>query len=460
MGASTAADVIEVVLSWGGVMLEVAYVTAGERSPLGEEGDMLLPAELLGAARFEVVRYKGDHATVAAPARAGLRLTPGVLALQHPATGVRVAALGRGDAAEIAFGPFTLRVTRVVAERCRRGGPLVALREGAAGYIAGSAFFHVATVCFVALVAPSLQAAEEDDFEGDRIAYVQRMLNTTAARETNRPLDDPAPARGREAGGGQPARGADGEPGKADRPGEGRWAARGDAHPETATRGREHALSEAAAFGAIGLVAGMATSDPDAPTVPWGKAANGSDDVSTMGRLFGYSIDDVAGSGGIGLQGMGGGGGGTADAIGANGIATLGHGGGGCGGAGPCSGVGHGHGLLSGGRTSHFSVLGGSTTVNGRMPPEVIQRVVRQNNGRFRGCYEAALRANPGLAGRVAVKFVIDRGGAVAIAADGGSDLPDEGVRRCVVSSFLSLSFPAPQGGTVAVVYPIMFSPE
>ena len=99
---------------------------------------------------------------------------------------------------------------------------------------------------------------------------------------------------------------------------------------------------------------------------------------------------------------MGGGGGGTADAIGANGIATLGHGGGGCGGAGPCSGVGHGHGLSSGGRTSHFSVLGGSTTVNGRIPPEVIQRVVRLNNGRFRGCYEAALRTNPGLAGRVA----------------------------------------------------------
>jgi hypothetical protein len=60
----------------------------------------------------------------------------------------------------------------------------------------------------------------------------------------------------------------------------------------------------------------------------------------------------------------------------------------------------------------------------------------------------------------VTVKFVIDRTGAVALAADGGSDIPDEGVRRCVVASFLSLSFPSPENGSVTVVYPIMFSPE
>ena len=58
------------------------------------------------------------------------------------------------------------------------------------------------------------------------------------------------------------------------------------------------------------------------------------------------------------------------------------------------------------------------------------------------------------------MKFVIDRTGAVALAADGGSDIPDEGVRRCVVSSFLSLSFPRARQRQVTVVYPIIFSPE
>ena len=71
-----------------------------------------------------------------------------------------------------------------------------------------------------------------------------------------------------------------------------------------------------------------------------------------------------------------------------------------------------------------------------------------------------ALHGDPSLQGRVTVKFVIDRTGAVALAADGGSDIPDEGVRRCVVASFLSLSFPSPENGSVTVVYPIMFSPE
>ena len=97
--------------------------------------------------------------------------------------------------------------------------------------------------------------------------------------------------------------------------------------------------------------------------------------------------------------------------------------------------------------------------MNGRLPAEVIQRIVRQNFGRFRMCYEDGLRGNPSLQGRVGVKFAIDRSGGVAMASDGGSDLPDQGVVKCVVRGFENLSFPAPEGGIVTVVYPIVFSP-
>ncbi len=51
---------------------------------------------------------------------------------------------------------------------------------------------------------------------------------------------------------------------------------------------------------------------------------------------------------------------------------------------------------------------------SGRLPPEVIQRIVRQNFGRFRLCYENGLRNNPNLQGRVSVRFVIGRDGAVS----------------------------------------------
>jgi hypothetical protein len=101
----------------------------------------------------------------------------------------------------------------------------------------------------------------------------------------------------------------------------------------------------------------------------------------------------------------------------------------------------------------------GPASVGGRIPAEVIQRIVRENFGRFRFCYEGGLRASPGLEGRVAVKFVIDRSGAVALATDGGSDLPDREVVQCVVRGFGSLSFPPPEAGMVTVVYPILFQP-
>jgi len=100
----------------------------------------------------------------------------------------------------------------------------------------------------------------------------------------------------------------------------------------------------------------------------------------------------------------------------------------------------------------------GSTTVSGRLPPEVIQRIVRQNFGRFRLCYENGLRANPNLQGRVGVRFVIGRDGNVASVSNGGSDMPDAGVINCVMRAFYGLAFPIPEGGIVTVVYPIVFS--
>lgn len=101
----------------------------------------------------------------------------------------------------------------------------------------------------------------------------------------------------------------------------------------------------------------------------------------------------------------------------------------------------------------------GVTQVKGPLPPEVIQRIVRQNFGRFRLCYEKGLLSNATLEGKVVVRFVIDRGGAVSSAKDSASDLPDKAVVSCVVRGFANLSFPQPQSGEVTVTYPILFTP-
>ena len=98
----------------------------------------------------------------------------------------------------------------------------------------------------------------------------------------------------------------------------------------------------------------------------------------------------------------------------------------------------------------------GALTISGRLAPEVIQRIVRQNFGYFRMCYEKGLVKKPDLEGKVLTRFVIDKSGSLSTVKSSG-DLPAS-VVRCVEASFRGLSFPAPGGGVVTVSYPIVFT--
>jgi hypothetical protein len=102
---------------------------------------------------------------------------------------------------------------------------------------------------------------------------------------------------------------------------------------------------------------------------------------------------------------------------------------------------------------------GAPTLSSAGLPPEVVRRIVRQNFGRFRLCYEDGLRGDPTLGGEVKVRFVIDTDGAVSVASDAGSTLADPSVVTCVVRGFMGLSFPSPSAGSLVVVYPVYFAP-
>jgi len=189
---------------------------------------------------------------------------------------------------------------------------------------------------------------------------------------------------------------------------------------------------EAESGGMIGL--------PDSPAAPMGGAPSSAEGAPTTppGDAFG-AIGH--GAGGLGLSGIGEGGSGSGPEIG--------------------QGFGSGHGRLGGEhRVKPPSVRVGSVSVSGSVPPEVIQRIVRQNFGRFRLCYENGLRSNPNLQGRVSVRFIIGTEGSVSSLSNGGSDLPDAGVVACVVRSFSGLTFPPAESGVISVVYPILFLPE
>jgi len=214
---------------------------------------------------------------------------------------------------------------------------------------------------------------------------------------------------------------------------------------------------EARDFGMIGLLNTALGGDPGAPTSPWGRdTALGNDPLSAKGGMWGDAMGASYGDNGLGLSGTGLSGGGDGFGAGMGDVGTIGHGRG----DGIDDGFGHGHGNVGGQhKMREIGWKVGDTEVNGRLPKEVIQRVVRQNFGRFRLCYENGLRTNPGLTGRVSVKFVISRDGGVTLAQDGGSDLPDQSVVSCVVRGFGNLSFPPPQGGIVTVAYPITLTP-
>lgn len=97
-------------------------------------------------------------------------------------------------------------------------------------------------------------------------------------------------------------------------------------------------------------------------------------------------------------------------------------------------------------------------TVGPRLPPELIQRIVRRNFSRLRACYNEGLKGNPNLAGKITVRFVIAIDGTVnTVSAD--SSLPDQVVVSCVTRAFYSMQFPEPEGGLITVSYPIIFTP-
>ena len=194
--------------------------------------------------------------------------------------------------------------------------------------------------------------------------------------------------------------------------------------------------------------------------------------LPARGQMWGDSIGESFGAGGLGLSGIGEGGGRRAKGTGMGIMGTIGHG------ATPPpaaaskpsrtapprnagrlgQGFGSGSGRLGGSRRTPPRVRMGAGTVKGGLAPEVVRRIVRQNFGRLRLCYERELAKQPSRGGDVMVRFSIARNGKVAAARALGSSF-SEGLLKCVSLTFRRLSFPRPDAGVVTVAYPIRLTP-
>jgi hypothetical protein len=102
----------------------------------------------------------------------------------------------------------------------------------------------------------------------------------------------------------------------------------------------------------------------------------------------------------------------------------------------------------------------GAERVAGRLPPPLVQSIVRARYPLFQKCYGAGLGRDPQLEGRIQVRFVIVRDGSVSHVATDSSTLLDSEVLGCVLREFYQLRFPEPDGGMVTVVYSLILTPR
>jgi hypothetical protein len=452
---------IEIRIFWKGELFDLIELSpprtfhVGDGAVSNESVDFTLPdgAPALGATRLPLVVCEGRHVRVEVP--------PGGRATRRRANetaGDRVVAPGvllDGDVIDVEVGSVRFSIRRAETEgRCPR--TIFGADDGRpAVFFAASLLGAASLVGAVAMSMPPFGLDDDEGLDRERTYLMVQYLDAAAERQEEPPPSDAAEASG---GGGPSAEAARAESGALGRPEttERHHRASGTepgADPSPATS-RAEELRAAQTFGLIGLLSSGST----APTVaPWESPGVGSEAIA--GGLFG-DFGESAGTNGLALTGLGVGGGQRGESIGIGGIGVCPAGV--CPGMGP-GGWGPGGGAFRGpGHVAKAPAVRpmGITSLSGSIPAEVIQRIVRQSFGRFRGCYEDGLRTNPNLEGRVTARFVIARDGSVANVQSGGTDLPDTRVVSCVLRAYSSLSFPAPKDGIVTVVYPLMFSPS
>jgi hypothetical protein len=106
-----------------------------------------------------------------------------------------------------------------------------------------------------------------------------------------------------------------------------------------------------------------------------------------------------------------------------------------------------------------LSVREGLVTATGGLSEGEVREGMKATRAELEGCYQAALERNPNLEGRVTLAMEVGKKGGVMSARNGGSDIPDSGVVRCVQRAAGAVVFPA-KGAVTQVRYPVMFQPH
>jgi hypothetical protein len=93
--------------------------------------------------------------------------------------------------------------------------------------------------------------------------------------------------------------------------------------------------------------------------------------------------------------------------------------------------------------------------MEGNVPPEAVARVVKQNSGGLRACYEHALKRKPDLqyVSTVTARFQVKNSGSAAGVTF--SPHTDQDMEKCMASTMEKWRFPTFQGDPVAFEQPV-----
>jgi hypothetical protein len=240
---------------------------------------------------------------------------------------------------------------------------------------------------------------------------------------------------------GERHRGAEGQMGKKDAP---------KVQARSAPKAIDPNAKDLVKHAGILAVLGNGKGAPEGLSTVLGRGGLGGDLKGAVGNVFGATVGDAFGFGGLGLKGTGQGGGGGGDTIGIGAVGTKGRGGG-------LGGYGEGVGGLGKKADRDIGLATGDAKVVGAIDPELIRRVIREHASQIRYCYEQQLALNPKLEGKVAIRWQIDAAGRASATQVEPADttLASAEVHRCIMSRIVTWQFPKPKGGGIAIVkYP------
>ncbi len=95
---------------------------------------------------------------------------------------------------------------------------------------------------------------------------------------------------------------------------------------------------------------------------------------------------------------------------------------------------------------------------SGKLDSKAVAEVVRRRISAVKNCYERELRRNPKLEGNITVQFTISQMGRVSDVNTIQNTMNSDSVASCIVDRIRGWRFPSPEGGSVTVSYPFIFT--